>query len=135
MFALWSFNDFAACSIKLFNFIIIDGFTYERSSISSWFDAGNNSSPMTNKPLPNNNLIPNRSLKNAIMRYFGPAPLLLWRGLNAWMKCRWEFFANTRCKVILVLAKQNEFWRVSANAESYYKRKLQLFILFRCTNA
>lgn len=57
--------------------LVADGFTYERSSITSWFDSGNNSSPMTNKPLPNNNLIPNRSLKNAIMRYFGPAPLFL----------------------------------------------------------
>eukprot|EP00111_Clytia_hemisphaerica_P015432 TCONS_00045583-protein len=56
--------------------LVADGFTYERSSIASWFDSGNITSPMTNKPLPSNQLVPNRSLKNAIMRYFGPVPLI-----------------------------------------------------------
>jgi len=55
--------------------IASDGFTYERSSITSWIRAGKDTSPMTNIPLQQTEFIPNRSLKSAIMRYFGPAPI------------------------------------------------------------
>jgi len=55
--------------------IASDGFTYERSSITSWIRAGKDTSPMTNIPLQQTEFIPNRSLKSAIMRYFGPAPM------------------------------------------------------------
>ncbi|XP_057293961.1 WD repeat, SAM and U-box domain-containing protein 1-like [Hydractinia symbiolongicarpus] len=55
--------------------LVADGFTYERSSITAWIKSGKSTSPMTNRPMQHTNLIPNRSLKSAIMRYFGPAPL------------------------------------------------------------
>ena len=50
----------------------LDGFTYERESISSWIISGKNTSPMTNIPFHHTDLIPNRTLKSAISRYFGP---------------------------------------------------------------
>ncbi|XP_066931798.1 uncharacterized protein [Clytia hemisphaerica] len=51
--------------------IVADGYTYERASITQWFETGNNRSPMTNLPLENRNLVPNRSLKDAINRHLG----------------------------------------------------------------
>ncbi|XP_047136348.1 WD repeat, SAM and U-box domain-containing protein 1 isoform X1 [Hydra vulgaris] len=53
--------------------IAADGYTYERAFISMWLDAGNETSPMTNAPLANRLLVPNRSLKNIIKSYFEPA--------------------------------------------------------------
>jgi hypothetical protein len=50
-------NDPVICS---------DGQTYERSAIQPWFDRGNNTSPITNVPLANRNLIPNIALRQAI---------------------------------------------------------------------
>lgn len=38
-----------------------DGFTYERCAIEGWFKKSG-VSPMTNLPLPNQNLIPNASV-------------------------------------------------------------------------
>jgi hypothetical protein len=46
--------------------ICSDGQTYERSAIQPWFDHGNNTSPITNVPLANRNLIPNIALRQAI---------------------------------------------------------------------
>jgi len=46
--------------------ICSDGQTYERSAIQPWFDRGNNTSPITNVPLANRNLIPNIALRQAI---------------------------------------------------------------------
>eukprot|EP00795_Rhopilema_esculentum_P014857 gene14856-5981_t len=54
--------------------IASDGFSYERSAITGWIESGKVTSPMTNAPLNNPNLTPNRSLKNAIMRHFASAP-------------------------------------------------------------
>jgi len=54
--------------------IASDGFSYERSAISGWIESGKITSPMTNSPLSNPTLTPNRSLKNAIMRYFVNSP-------------------------------------------------------------
>jgi hypothetical protein len=48
--------------------ICTDGFTYERSSIETWF-AKNKSSPMTGAPIETLTLIPNRALKQTIERY------------------------------------------------------------------
>tara|TARA_R110002050_G_scaffold53365_3_gene121419 strand:+ start:36 stop:1868 length:1833 start_codon:yes stop_codon:yes gene_type:complete len=45
-----------------------DGFTYERSSIETWFEK-NETSPMTGAPITSQSLIPNRALKAAIERY------------------------------------------------------------------
>jgi hypothetical protein len=43
-----------------------DGFTYERKAIEMWFRNGNDSSPMTNEPLPSLLLIPNNNLKSQV---------------------------------------------------------------------
>eukprot|EP00111_Clytia_hemisphaerica_P005628 TCONS_00016347-protein len=51
--------------------IVADGYTYERTSITQWFETGNHRSPMTNLPLKNKDLVPNRSLKDAINRHLG----------------------------------------------------------------
>lgn len=61
--------------------ILLDGYTYERSAIVMWINSGKNTSPMTNTTLPHINLIPNRPLKSAIYRFFGPEPLnfIVWR--------------------------------------------------------
>ncbi|XP_006813234.1 WD repeat, SAM and U-box domain-containing protein 1-like [Saccoglossus kowalevskii] len=48
--------------------IASDGYSYERSSIESWITSGKNTSPMTNSPLPNTVLMPNRMLKMLIQR-------------------------------------------------------------------
>eukprot|EP00112_Aurelia_sp_Birch-Aquarium-sp1_P006514 Seg1718.3 transcript_id=Seg1718.3/GoldUCD/mRNA.D3Y31 product="WD repeat SAM and U-box domain-containing protein 1" protein_id=Seg1718.3/GoldUCD/D3Y31 len=54
--------------------IASDGFSYERAAITGWIESGKVTSPMTNAPLSNPTLTPNRSLKNAIMRSFSTAP-------------------------------------------------------------
>lgn len=46
-----------------------DGFTYEAEAIRRWFDGGNNRSPMTNLPLANRALVPNRALLSLIQEY------------------------------------------------------------------
>ena len=43
-----------------------DGYTYDRKAIEIWVGM-NDKSPMTNLLLPNKNLIPNYSLRSAIM--------------------------------------------------------------------
>ncbi|XP_037486587.1 U-box domain-containing protein 57-like isoform X2 [Triticum dicoccoides] len=48
-----------------------DGFTYEAEAIMRWFDGGNNRSPMTNLPLANHDLVPNRALLSSIQEYLG----------------------------------------------------------------
>eukprot|EP00965_Chrysotila_dentata_P245230 6206430-Pleurochrysis_carterae.AAC.2 len=46
--------------------IALDGHSYERAHITRWFQAGRNSSPMTNMLLADTRLIPNHTLRNAI---------------------------------------------------------------------
>ena len=48
--------------------ILSDGTSYERHAITQWFEAGNNTSPMTRLPV-NQTLIPNRALKNLIEEF------------------------------------------------------------------
>jgi len=45
--------------------ILVDGFSYERRAIENWL-RNHSRSPMTNIPLPNTALIPNRTLRNII---------------------------------------------------------------------
>ena len=49
--------------------VLADGYTYERNAIASWMKSGKKNSPMTNSPLQNNSLTPNRSLKILIQKY------------------------------------------------------------------
>ena len=46
--------------------ITVDGHTYERELIETWFQQGKNTSPLTNLPLNNLMLIPNLALKKLI---------------------------------------------------------------------
>lgn len=46
--------------------ICADGMSYDRVAIEDWFSRGNNTSPKTNEPLSNKNLIPNHTLKALI---------------------------------------------------------------------
>lgn len=50
-------------------FFTSDGYTYERAAIKSWMTKGKTLSPMTNAPLANHTLTPNRGLKIAIQRH------------------------------------------------------------------
>ncbi|KAF3789273.1 U-box domain-containing protein 52 [Nymphaea thermarum] len=45
-----------------------DGYTYERRAIERWL-SNQDTSPMTNLPLPNKNLVPNRALSSAISEW------------------------------------------------------------------
>ena len=47
----------------------MDGYTFDSDSIREWFRKGNNKNPMTNIPLDNKRLIPNRILKSMIMNF------------------------------------------------------------------
>lgn len=47
-------------------YVASDGYTYDRKAIELWLST-NDSSPMTNLRLPNKSLIPNHSLRSAIM--------------------------------------------------------------------
>ncbi|GLJ10678.1 hypothetical protein SUGI_0132830 [Cryptomeria japonica] len=47
----------------------VDGFTYELEAIKEWIDSGHDTSPMTNCRLDHPNLLPNRSLKSAILEW------------------------------------------------------------------
>ncbi|KAL5286262.1 WDSUB1 family protein [Megaselia abdita] len=46
-----------------------DGFTYEKSAISEWFDRGKNASPMTNEELQTKDLMENTDLKYKIEEF------------------------------------------------------------------
>ncbi|XP_067023268.1 WD repeat, SAM and U-box domain-containing protein 1-like [Acropora muricata] len=50
--------------------IAADGYTYERACIEEWLRSGRKTSPMTNAPLKNTALTPNRILKNLIQGHF-----------------------------------------------------------------
>jgi len=45
-----------------------DGHTYEAEAIREWLD-GHNTSPMTNLPLDNLHLVPNRIVRSAIQEW------------------------------------------------------------------
>jgi hypothetical protein len=48
--------------------ICSDGFSYERAAIEDWLQR-HNTSPKTNENLPNKNLIPNKTLRAAIITW------------------------------------------------------------------
>ncbi|XP_075649054.1 U-box domain-containing protein 35-like isoform X1 [Castanea sativa] len=48
--------------------VAADGYTYDRRAIKQWLE-GNDTSPMTNMPLPHKNLIPNYTLLSAVMEW------------------------------------------------------------------
>ena len=50
--------------------IAADGFTYSRAAITAWLKR-NNTSPMTNAPMPHDGLMSNRAIRNAIRDYEG----------------------------------------------------------------
>ncbi|XP_078166025.1 U-box domain-containing protein 70-like isoform X2 [Carex rostrata] len=54
--------------------IAADGFTYEADAIKQWLSRGHNTSPMTNLPLSNSNLIKNRVLRSAIQEWLEQHP-------------------------------------------------------------
>ncbi|XP_057873788.2 U-box domain-containing protein 35 [Cryptomeria japonica] len=47
-------------------YVASDGFTYEHRAIQTWLES-NNTSPMTNLPMAHKNLIPNHTLRSAIL--------------------------------------------------------------------
>lgn len=49
--------------------IFLDGCTYERSAIESWFSLGNKTSPMTNEPVNIKKLTPNIELQEKIIQF------------------------------------------------------------------
>uniref|UniRef100_A0A6P3YXZ7 RING-type E3 ubiquitin transferase n=1 Tax=Ziziphus jujuba TaxID=326968 RepID=A0A6P3YXZ7_ZIZJJ len=49
-------------------YVAADGYTYDRKAIEFWLEE-NDTSPMTNLPLPNKNLLPNYTLLSAIMEW------------------------------------------------------------------
>ncbi|KAL0725325.1 hypothetical protein Bca4012_039924 [Brassica carinata] len=49
--------------------VAADGFTYEGEAISSWFERGHETSPMTNKRLTHTSLVPNLALRSAIQEW------------------------------------------------------------------
>lgn len=49
-----------------------DGYSYEKSAILKWISTGNTTSPMTNEPLTDLNLVPNKTLSLLIRKYLTP---------------------------------------------------------------
>ncbi|GAB2245024.1 hypothetical protein Droror1_Dr00000517 [Drosera rotundifolia] len=49
--------------------VAADGYTYEAEAMKGWLDRGKTTSPMTNLPLDNLFLIPNRTLRSAIQEW------------------------------------------------------------------
>lgn len=49
-----------------------DGYSYEKDAISKWISSGNTTSPMTNEPLNDLNLVPNKTLSLLIKKYLAP---------------------------------------------------------------
>ena len=45
-----------------------DGFTYERKAIAKWFNI-KKTSPMTNEPIGDERLVPNRTIKSQIIKF------------------------------------------------------------------
>ncbi|CAH8389135.1 unnamed protein product [Eruca vesicaria subsp. sativa] len=56
--------------------VAADGFTYEGEAISSWFERGHETSPMTNKRLPHTCLVPNLALRSAIQEWLQASKLM-----------------------------------------------------------
>ena len=48
--------------------VAADGYTYDRRAIKQWLEE-NDTSPMTNMPLPHKNLIPNYTLLSAVVEW------------------------------------------------------------------
>ncbi|KAJ4803021.1 U-box domain-containing protein kinase family protein [Rhynchospora pubera] len=49
--------------------VAADGYTYEAEAIKGWLDSGHGTSPMTNLPLPHQELTPNYALRSAIQEW------------------------------------------------------------------
>ena len=49
-----------------------DGYSYEKNAIFKWISTGNTTSPMTNEPLADVNLVPNKTLSLLIRKYLTP---------------------------------------------------------------
>ncbi|KAJ4777768.1 U-box domain-containing protein kinase family protein [Rhynchospora pubera] len=49
--------------------VAADGYTYEAEAIKGWLDGGHKTSPMTNLPLPHQELTPNYALRSAIQEW------------------------------------------------------------------
>ena len=54
--------------------VAADGYSYERSAMLTWIASGNCTSPMTNEPLSDLRLLPNRTLANLIRHFKGTPP-------------------------------------------------------------
>lgn len=83
-------------------FISQDGYTYERASIDEWLTSGRLTSPMTNAPLKNSSLTPNRMLFMLIQRHFSG------QNINVWYVCTLAnsskvFMCATRVLYVIVI--------------------------------
>eukprot|EP01018_Ginkgo_biloba_P033065 Gb_34012 [translate_table: standard] len=56
--------------------VAADGYTYEGEAIKGWLESGHDTSPMTNLKLSHKNLIPNRSLRSAIIEWLEKTDIL-----------------------------------------------------------
>mmetsp|Transcript_55637 Transcript_55637/g.156635 ORF Transcript_55637/g.156635 Transcript_55637/m.156635 type:complete len:405 (-) Transcript_55637:98-1312(-) len=56
--------------------VCADGHSYERAFIEQWLACGRRTSPCTNLPLPNANLIPNISLRNVVQELLERMPAI-----------------------------------------------------------
>ncbi|XP_064396865.1 WD repeat, SAM and U-box domain-containing protein 1-like isoform X2 [Halichondria panicea] len=54
------------CELMRDPVLAADGYSYERTAITAWFSKGRRTSPVTNLPLTNTLLLPNRALKTII---------------------------------------------------------------------
>lgn len=54
--------------------VAADGFTYEAEEFKKWLRSGGRTSPMTNKPLENHNLVPNHTLRIIIKDWLEKNP-------------------------------------------------------------
>lgn len=78
---LWKILLFAQVNMRIFSInehivlistkyhFFLDGYSYERSAIESWFQSGKLTSPMTNQLLPSVKVRPNIALKERIDNY------------------------------------------------------------------
>lgn len=49
--------------------VAADGYTYETEAIKGWLESGNDKSPMTDRKLANDILVPNHALRSAIQEW------------------------------------------------------------------
>jgi len=121
------------CQISISGEIMIDpvidpeGNTYERSAIENWLNR-NPISPVTRSPLTIEQLIPNRSLRNAINEYLEINQIELnINNINIKVNIaslKFEYINETFKEVLCNKMKLGKFllWK-----EKYYMRKLSRF--------